>query len=141
MKEKKESSNWYVAGTHWLTSTITSVVIGIALFVVATIVVGLTLGTEQKDVPFLAFLMILIMPLAFWLGAKYSAKYISKKYIIRESKEIIKLATIYLVVVGGGYRAYTAITEGGISLEMLSFVLGVIAFYFASKKYVHNTNG
>lgn len=149
MKEKKEVANWYIAATHWLTSTILSAVVGMVLAFVISFIFGFVLAfifeSTDPQVNTLVYvvsvvLVILITPFSFYIGTKYGgARYINKKYIIKNSIKITKLSTIYLIVIGGGYRVYQLITLGGISFEELGLVFGIIVFYFVSKKYILNT--
>ncbi|MBI4252965.1 hypothetical protein HY623_02160 [Candidatus Uhrbacteria bacterium] len=137
MSEEKQSARWYVAATHWLTG---GVVPSFILYFIMVAVLRLGFGENiERGVDLLAFVYLLLMPLVYWLGAMYSARYVNKKYIITDSGEVAKLATLYLVVVGGGYRIFQMIAGSEFTVEHASFVLAVIAFYIASKKYIHSS--
>lgn len=136
MKEKKQSANWNIAATHYLTS-------GLAMPFLVAIVLGiptfLIIGKDNALLEVIANSALWL--LGIWLGVRYSAKYLAKTYIINDNNKVIRLATIYLAVLGGIVRINKM--DKGISLEIaVDFVLFigiVIAFYLFSKKYVHNT--
>lgn len=129
MKQKKVSSNWYIATTHWLTSAFAiPLILGfIFLYIIGYIYINYKINMALLIVPF--------YPLVYWLGAKYSASYLNRTYIIKDSNDIAKKATIIAVIIGGIYRLLQ-IMGGKITIEQLAFVLSMIAFYFASKKYI-----
>jgi hypothetical protein len=137
MNEKKQSASWYIAATHWLTS---GFVVPLILNILISLVLGLVFGGDLKNkITLIAFVSIIFSPLIYWSGVMYSARYINKKYIIKNSNEIANLATIYVLIVGGGYRLFQIIQGSGLTLEHISFILGVIAFYIASKKYIQTS--
>jgi hypothetical protein len=127
MKEKKVSADWYIAATHWLTTLITATV-GSVLFVLLFTITGN---------PLIVFIASMIAwPFMVWLGIIYSVRYLNKSYIIKNPNQIVILSTIYLVIVAGGFRLYEFMQTGVIQMEYISFVVGVIIFYFLSKKYL-----
>lgn len=137
MNEKKQSASWNIAATHWLTS---GFVIPLILTFVVVLVLGLVFGENLKNnANVIAFASILYSPLIYWLGVMYSARYVNKKYFIKDSNEIAKLATLYLLVVGGGYRIFQIVNGSGLTVEHIGFVLAVVAFYIASKKYIRSS--
>lgn len=131
--DKKTAADWNIAATHYLTAGFLApliIVLG-SQYVVAAFVSAQPL--------ILALLGLVTVPLSFWVGAQYSAKYISKKYTMQDPTKVIRLATIYMVVLNGLYQLYL-LTAFGVNLEYLislvAFGLGVAAFYKASKKYL-----
>lgn len=137
MKERKQSADWNIAATHWLTSGfaipfLTALILGIPLVIL--------LGKDNA-IP-LAIASSIIYFFSIWLGVIYSSKYITKTYIVNDKNKIANLATIYLAVLGGGFRLYGLMTKG-ISIESIidacTFVVIVIIFHIFSKKYLHNT--
>ncbi|QQS16182.1 MAG: hypothetical protein IPK84_02410 [Candidatus Moraniibacteriota bacterium] len=136
MKEKKQSANWNIAATHYLTS-------GLAMPFLVALVLGIPtfLLIGKDDALLVVIANSALWFLGIWLGVRYSAKYLAKTYIVNDSNKVIKLATIYAAVLGGLFRINKM--DKGISLEMavdfILFVGIVIAFYLFSKKYVHNT--
>jgi len=128
---KKHSPEWYIAGTHWLTSMITAAIIGsIVIFLLAII---------TQNIIALAIGALIIYPLSMWLAVIYSARFINKRYEIANPNHIITLSTLFLVIVAGGYRLFVTISNpiSTISLaNILGFLIMFVIFYFASKKYV-----
>jgi hypothetical protein len=135
MKEKKQSANWNIAATHYLTA-------GFAIPFVLSLIIGipmvLLLGSEGVVVN---VGNIVVAPLIVWLGVIYSAKYVNKTYVISDSQKVINLATIYLIVIAGGLQLRALV----VSFDTIS-ILGIVrvivmagTFYIASKKYLHNT--
>ena len=130
---RKKSAEWYIAGTHWLTSMVSAAIIGgIILFVLAIItqnIVALSIGT------------LVIYPLSMWLAVIYSARFVNKRYEITNPSHIVTLSTIFLIIVAGGYRGYSALSTSvsGSALmiaNVTGFFIAFIIFYFASKKYI-----
>jgi len=136
MKEKKQSKDWYIAATHWLTA-------GFAIPIIITLVVGIPalMLIGKNNVIFLTIIMSIVWIISIWLGVMYAAKYINKTYVIKDSENIAKLATIYLGVLGGGYRLINL--SKGVTIEFIIdvvfFVTGVAIFYTLSKKYIKNS--
>lgn len=136
MKEKKASADWYIAATHWLTS---GFVIPLILGFVAIMVLAAIIGSGASANTFTVSVAIIILtPIFFWLGVMYSAKYLDKTYVIKNAQNIVLLSTVYLVVIGGGYRLYQFLQTGIFKDEYIGFILGLLAFYLASKKYIKN---
>ncbi|MFH1233931.1 MAG: hypothetical protein V1649_04795 [Patescibacteria group bacterium] len=137
MKEKKQSKEWYIAATHWLTA-------GLAMPFLLTLILGIpaALVIGKDNIALLTVVMSAIWILSLWLGVMYSAKYLAKTYIIKNSDNIIRLAAIYLAVLGGGFRLI-GLSKGITLASMIDlgfFVVGVAVFYILSKKYVKNTD-
>ncbi len=136
MKERKQSKDWYIAATHWLTA-------GFAIPFIIALVVGIPaialIGKNNTIV--LTIIMSAVWILSIWLGVMYAAKYVNKTYIVKNNENIAKLATIYLGVLGGGYRLINlskGITTESI-IDIVFFVVGVTIFYTLSKKYIKNS--
>lgn len=125
---KKQSAEWYIAATHWLTATIASVVFGVVIGII------LALISNNPVVLFVGF--IIIYPLMMWFAVKYSARYLDKKYVIKNPNNIVILSTIYILLVGGGFRVYSFIANSVFTSDLIGFILAVIVFYIASKKYI-----
>jgi len=131
---KKQSPEWYIAGTHWLTSMVSSAIFGaIILFILAAI---------SQDVTILSIGTIIIYPVVMWLAVRYSANFVNKRYIIVNPDHIVTLSTVFLVIVAGGYRGYSALSSSGgmlVIANAIGFFVALVIFYFASKKYVKKT--
>lgn len=137
MKERKQSADWNIAATHWLTS-------GFAIPFLMTFIIGIPLVIliGEKNIIPLAIASSIVYFFSIWLGIIYSSKYIAKTYIVKDKDKIANLATIYLAVLGGGFRLYGLFTKG-VSIELIidacAFVIIVLIFHIFSKKYLRNT--
>ncbi len=138
MKEKKKSSNWYIAATHYLTAgfAIPFIIGLVATFILLPLI---KLGSSLLIMVFLLVIRIL----SIWLGTIYSANYLKKTYIIENKDKIINLATTYLVVLNGGYILLNILIgkATGIALvySFVGFIIAAFLFYIISKKYIQNT--
>lgn len=133
MKEKKASADWYIAATHWLTA---GFVVPFLLNLVVGILLVLLLGGD--DLLLLSISFGILYVISIWLGVMYSAKYLDKTYIIKDAHNIALISTIYLAIIGGGFRLSRLLENENFLYEFLGFVIGVVVFYVASKKYVKN---
>ncbi len=79
MKERKKSSNWYMAATHYLTA---GFAIPFVIGLVATLLVRVGLSTFFSVPLLLTIFLLVIGVLSIWLGTMYSANYLKKAYII-----------------------------------------------------------
>ena len=127
MKEKKTSADWYIAGTHWLTTMIAAVIGAMILILLATL---------TKNPLVITIVGLVSWPFLIWVGVVYSTKYLKKTYLIEDSKKIVILATIYFVVVSGGLRVYDFLQTGVMEDGGIRFIIGAIVFYFVSMKYL-----
>ncbi len=136
MKEKKQSKDWYIAATYYLTAGfVIPIIVGLVLGFPAVMLIGL------DNIVFLEGTMSAIWVLSIWLGVIYATKYVNKTYIIKNSKNIAKLATVYLSVIVGGSKLFNLFVKGittGLAVDIVFSVVGVIIFYILSKKYIKN---
>jgi hypothetical protein len=138
MKEKKKSSNWYIAATHYLTA-------GFAIpFLIGLAATFIVFPLIKLELSFLITIFgIGIRILSIWLGIMYSANYLKKTYIIENKTKIVNLSTMYLVVLNVGYILVQIIRVGTAGLDIaysfFSAILVSFLFYIFSKKYIQNT--
>lgn len=135
MKEKKQSKDWYIAATHYLTA---GFIMPLFTGAIGTAIITLIGGDSVA----LAFIVIeATWLLGIWLGTMYSAKYVNKTYVIKDSDNVAKLATIYLGILAGGYQLYNLLKEISTAsiMNILFFIGGIIVFYILSKKYIKNS--
>jgi hypothetical protein len=136
--KRKVKADWYIAITHWLTSSIMTFVLSLILILILSVLIPLffrSLNISALHNIFVIFYMI-VYPTAMWFAVKYSAKYLNKTYVIKDANNIIKLSTIFIIILGIGVRIGTIISAKTVNFEDFAFVLAIISFYFASKKYV-----
>lgn len=128
MKPKKASADWYIAATHWLTTMIAgAVLIFIVVFIIALL-------TDNSTVYLITD--IILTPLIMWPAVIMSANFVNKTYVITDANRIATLSFVYLLVVGVGYRVIGFLKTGVFSPSYIGFILALIVFYFASKKYI-----
>ena len=136
MKEKKQASSWYIAATHWLTVIITSYIFGIIV-----VLLLISIFKIEEDGVFAGILDSLLLVVIIYFSVRYTAKFINKRYIIENSKKVVNLATIYLLIIPGISRIYSLFTEGFDLVSIIGFIAFVvilIIFYITSKKYIRS---
>lgn len=137
MKEKKRSRNWYIAATHYLTS---GLVMPLIITFIATFILAMLVRGES---PILVVANIVILPLSLWLGARYSASFINRRYVVPNAQKVVKLSTVYLVVVWGATYLYFLMAGGATManvVNIIAFIIGGVVFYRTSQKYLKQTN-
>lgn len=132
MKEKKNSAEWYIAATHWLTALILSTILGaIVIFILAMV-------SQNPTVTLIGF--IVLNPVVMWFAVKYSSRYLDKTYFIKNANQIVILSLIYLIITAGGFRVYKFFQTGVFQTEYVGFIIALIVFYLASKKYIKSNS-
>ena len=143
MNEKKQSASWNIAATHFLTS---GLAIPFILNIIFALVLVLVFGKDfiENNATLVVFISILYMIAVTWFSVMYSARYVNKKYIIKDNNEVAKLATLYFVVILGGFRIFNLINLPSVTtieyVGVTGLIFDVIVFYIASKKYLHSSN-
>ena len=140
MKQKKQSSNWYIAATHYLTA---GFAIPLIIGVIAGFVIVPFITAIGSEILVMLFVLV-ISSLSVWLGVMYSARYLKRTYIISNPGAIIKLSTAYGVILGGGFLTLQ-IFMNDVSLttnlyDLMFLGVRVAVFYVASNKYIGNIN-
>jgi hypothetical protein len=135
MKEKKQSANWYIAVTHYLTS-------GLAIPFVINLALGFPLvAIFAGNMLALQISIVLVGLLAIWLGVKYSAWYINKTYIVENFSKVVNISTIYFVVLKMGWTLLSMpkVINNNYLIQVLFAIINCVVFYLLSKKYLNNT--
>lgn len=134
MKEKKQSANWYVAATHYLTS---GFAIPGVVMILGSMLLGFILDLDKNMFAFKIALNLLGL-LAIWLGVQYSAWWINKTHIIENVSKVITFSTVYFVVIKIGWTILfiPKVIDNRYLIEILFVVINCIAFYLASKEYL-----
>lgn len=70
--------------------------------------------------------------IAIGLGTIYGAKHINKNCIISNKNDIIKLSLIYFFIFDVFWKIFNGTSVAG----LIAFPIGVLVFYFISKKYI-----
>jgi len=154
MKPRKESKDWYIATTHWLTAGIisfaTAFICGFSINMVEVLLVGIkNLNPQTIYIISSAVGALLGIP-SIWLGVMYAAHYVNKNYVIRDKIQITKLASLYLILTGilWGFLGGTGVaTKFGTFILLIwsiiyivSLIVQAAVFYIASKRYIQNTD-
>lgn len=135
MKQKKQSSNWYIAATHYLTA---GFVIPLIMGLVASfaLIPLLNIGSEILIVLF----NLIVLALSVWFGVMYSARYLRSAYVIQNPKPIINLSTTYMVVLVMAFLIVQILMKNIVGMYILYgfvfFGVRVALFYIASSKYI-----
>ena len=136
MKQKKQSSNWYIAATHYLTA-------GFAIPLIIGLIAAFTLFPllEKTGSEILVILSnIVLLVLSIWFGVMYSARYLRSTYIIQNPKPIINISTIYMVVLVTIFLIIQILIKNTVGINILYdsvfFGVRVALFYIASSKYI-----
>lgn len=147
-KQPKTARTWYIAATHYLTAGFVIPLLGgIAFSILAAYIVGrwgyLGFNPATFSIIFTA-LHTLVAAALIWGGVVYSSRYLLKRYIIPDASVVIRLATIYMIVL---FLVFFIInitwpdplyppTAIDLIIEFVNIVVLTAVFYFASKKYV-----
>lgn len=148
---KKQSDDWYIAATYFLTVGMTMIGISVLFSIVDIILTALFPEINvlaQNNILSLIYIIIKKI-LVIWLGVIYSAKYLTKTYVIKNVKNIVILATIYAVFIGGILMAgFTGLilkvtdvmdAQKFIIDSLAGYIVGNVVFYLFSKKYLKNS--
>jgi hypothetical protein len=139
MKKKKQIEDWQIAAIHWL-------IAGIAMPFLFSAVFGYEVKKIAESFGVIVWMAILGEAIKFaliWLGIVYSAKYITRTFVIKNSEMIVKIATIYLFIFVGGFRliffdSSSVMNYVFSSMHLISLLVVVPFFYFVSKNYIKN---
>ncbi|PIP28007.1 MAG: hypothetical protein COX29_03365 [Candidatus Moranbacteria bacterium CG23_combo_of_CG06-09_8_20_14_all_35_22] len=138
--KKKITQDWQIALIHWL-------IAGIAMPFLFSLIFGMTIINVIESFGVIVWLAILGEVIKFfliWISIIYSAKYISKMFIIKNSLNVVRLATIYLIIFVGGFRLIFFDGSDEINyilsvIHLLSLLVIAPFFYFSSKNYIKNS--
>ncbi len=139
---KKQSSNWYIAATHFLTSGLIALFLGV-------VAIGFVVPLFNISDPTIVGLVNSVFLLASaFLGLLYSASHINKKYAIPNPVSVVRLATIYLLVLQIAAVAFifsvllsnqVGINPVPTTIMLGQMVVGFLIFYFTSKAKIKTT--
>ena len=138
MKTLIESSTWYIAATHYLTSGF--VIPGLLGVTVSYVLknIGITDLTPIMN----SLLLTVVWILGLSGGVFYSVSYLKKTYILKDISKIIRFSTAYFIIFNIIYLLINFITilkTGAttasitiILINTLSFIISAIIFYLLS---------
>lgn len=132
MTNKKESKNWYIALTHFLTA-------GIFFPIAFTLPIIILLDQffNIKSLPITLTIYFSVFPanvLGWWVGNIVAVKFINKKYLTKNTKPILKYSLIYLII----YSLLFIGTDVEINtvLRVIFGFIELFLYYIISKKYI-----
>jgi hypothetical protein len=138
--DKKQASNWKIAGEYFFSSYVAGAAI-VALWTVA----GSFIGFENNIL--FDFVGLAIGILA---GAFYAARSIGKKYIVNARTAIADIATFYYIIIGAvlGFIAESmswAIPgllggQNADATNLIMFFAGVVLYGAAALRFINNDN-
>ena len=145
---KKQSSDWYIAATHFsIAGMAVPFLVRVLGSFLPSILISITPSLTAKIIIIILFGFIFLV-LGIWLGSIYSARLLKKTYVITfESKQrIVRLATIYFVVwqllssffflgIRGG-KFESAVIVSFLSDFLLYVIIGGPLFYYFSQRYI-----
>lgn len=141
MKEKKQSKDWYIAATLLLTAML--IIPSLAMIIAGFPIILIMRGRNPVLVNIILATLWII---SIYFGTIHGSKYVNKTYIIKNSRHIVKLATIYEIVFTAFPRLIQSFIFRGLGLFSIVFIVNVAyiiaeiaIFYTISKKYVKNT--
>jgi hypothetical protein len=128
---RKQSPNWYIAATHYLTA-------GFVIPLLAMLALGLLFSSVLQAVPpiLMNLIYLIVIALIVWMATIYSAKFLKKKYLIKDKNKIVNLSTLYLVCVG----IISLALQGFPPWSIVDSIVMAVVFYLASKKYIEETS-
>lgn len=136
---KKQSANWYIAATHYLTAGLVVPFLGgIVVRYLLSVVPGMSFPIYEA-VNIISSLVLL------YGGVVYSSRYINKTSFIKDAHAVVILATSYLVALSLIYfvgmvwindLTFELVGAFSIFLTLFEISLRGLVFYAASKKYI-----
>lgn len=132
MKNKKQSKNWYVAMTHFLTA---GIFFPLAFTFIAIAILDYVFKIEVSPITFNIY-AILFLPsmLGLWIGNILAIKYINKKYIVKDKKIILNYSVVYLIIIS--ILFFDTDAKINIALLILLSIIEILIYYFISKIYI-----
>ncbi len=139
MKKKQQVKDWQIALIHWLLA-------GIAAPFLFSLVFGQTVEDIAENFGVIVWLAILGEAVKFflvWVSIIYSAKFITKNFIIKDNATIVKISTAYLCVFLVIFRIIffdgsSVMNYIFSSMHLISLLVIVPFFYFFSKNQIGN---
>jgi len=142
-KPKKAANSWNIAATHGL---IAGFIIPFMINAAGGFLMGFLLPESiLANVLIMVTLAFILIIISIYFGVIYSAKYLNKKYIIKNKTKVINLSTIFTAIITfiihgvGYYLNNSPLTSQGMAISFISLLTTIILFYVLSYKYVNQT--
>lgn len=139
--DKKTSSDWYIAATHYLTGLLAPKIVGNIILIIFFGFINNLLGITSSQIIFLEVLSGTLI--IVWFGTMYGARYVNSHYVIKNANSVVNIATIYCLAINVVFWHFFLIARDRVfSWDLISSILSSIAvsivFYFGSKKFIKN---
>lgn len=139
MKKKKKIKDWQIALVYWLLAGVPAPFLFSAIF--GHIVKGI--AENFGVIVWLAILGEAVKFFLVWISIIYSAKFITKTFIIKDSENIAKISTIFLCVVLFVFRVIFFDSSDIMnyifsSMHLISLLVIIPFFYFFSRNQIGN---
>ncbi len=138
MQQLKESTEWRIAATYYV---IGGLFIPRGINFIYTLILAKIIQTVYIPIYLLIAFDFATIIMALWLGTSCAAKYINKRFIIRNKNNIVKNAVIAFVLIQliGVGSLLGRQNIGSFGLILLESIFATGLFYFLSNKYIRNT--
>lgn len=132
---KKELNPWYLALVHF---SIAGLAMPFLFFLVYSLFAPYITVTVLE--PVMWFFEEVIYLAALWVGVRYAAKEIAKRFVVTDVPTLARNASIYLAVLIGGSLFFDLLTAASdvvsFALNSILLVVEVGLFYYLTKRYV-----
>ncbi len=136
MATKKNSTVWYIAATHYLTTNIMLFVLMLVIFFAIVFVIALTAPSIQDNKmfdPIFQLLTLGISLLSLRVAVKYGAKYTNNHYVIADKNKIIKFVIGYYIFFNGAFLVGRSLVSDNISI--LDLIFNILQFLLVGYFY------
>jgi len=140
--DKKQSSDWYIAATHYLTGVFIPNIIGkfvlVIVFGFANALLGIG-GDLIANIEIIAGTLVIV-----WFGSMYGARYINSHYFIKDAAAIAGIATVFCLIINVLLFSVILMVQG--QTPVIDMVISIVSglaisavFYLGSKKFIKNS--
>lgn len=136
MATKKNSSAWYIAATHYLTTNIMLVVLSFAVFFIIGFAIAFTAPSIQDSKMFDPIFQLVALGISLLIlrwAVKYGAKYVNNHYVITDKNKIINFVTGYYVFFNGAFLVgRDLVNKESTTFDLIFYVLqfAVVGYFY-----------
>lgn len=137
MKKKQQTKDWQIALVHWMLAGVPAPFLFSAIF--GHIVKGI--ANNFGMIVWLAILGEAVKFFLIWISIIYSAKFITKTFIIKDNINIVRISTTYLCIFLAIFRIIFFDSSSIMnyifsSMHLISLLVIIPFFYFFSKNQI-----